>query len=153
MGRPKMNKPKPTKKDQRGKPRKNNPKHPSYELDNDVGHEVENLLEEQDSNISEEQDDSEGGQDKANTTIGSNSSGCSKPPPGNPISNFTMQSWPSWRKKFFTNWREDTKDTPNVCFVKTSVFLWIKTSLHQLFNSLFKSSLRRMAKVHNTRNS
>lgn len=115
MGRPKMNKPKPTKKDQRGRPRKNNPKHPSHELNNDVGHEVENLPEEQDSNISEEQDEIEGGQDEANTTIGSNSSGSSKPPPGNPISNFTMQSWPSWRKKLFTNWREDTKGVYAQC--------------------------------------
>ncbi|KAI9556076.1 hypothetical protein GHT06_018643 [Daphnia sinensis] len=76
-----MNKPKPTKKGQRGTPRKNNPKHPSHELDNDVGHEVENLPEEQDSNISEEQDEIEGGQDEANTTIRSNSGGSSKPPP------------------------------------------------------------------------
>jgi hypothetical protein len=110
MGRPKINEPKPTKKGQRGRPRKKNPKHPSHELDNDVGHEVKNLPEEQVSNISEEQDENEGGQDESNTTIGSNSSGSSKPPPGNPISNLTtMQSWPSWRKKCFTNWREDAK--------------------------------------------
>ena len=64
-----MNKPKPTKKGQKGRPRKSNSKHPSHELDNDVGHEVENLLEEQDSNISEEQDEIEGGQYEANTTI------------------------------------------------------------------------------------
>ncbi|EFX68841.1 hypothetical protein DAPPUDRAFT_114205 [Daphnia pulex] len=109
MGMKSRNRPKPTKKGQRGRPRKKNPKHPSHELDNDVGHEVENLPEEQVSNISEEQDENEGGQDESNTTIGSNSSGSSKPQPGNPISNFTMQSWPSWRNKFFTNWREDTK--------------------------------------------
>ncbi len=60
MGRPRKNKPIPTKKGQKGRHRKNNPKHPSHELDYDVGHEVENLPEEQDSNISEEQDESEG---------------------------------------------------------------------------------------------
>jgi len=149
MGRPKMNKPKQTKKGQRGRPRKNNSKHPSHELDNDVGHEVENLLEEQDSNISEEQDESDGGQDKANTTIGSKSSGSSKPPPGNPISNFTMQSWPSCVRNFLLTGEKAQKGyTPNACFVKTSVFSLDQNKLSQLFNSLFKSSLRRMANVH-----
>ena len=117
MGRPKSNKPKPTIKGKRGRPRKNNPTHPSHDIDNDVGHEVENLLQEQNSNISEEEDEIEGGQDEENTTIASSSSGISKPPPGKPISNFTMQSWPSWRKKFFTNWREDTKVVHAQCLL------------------------------------
>ena len=59
MGRPKSNKPKPTIKGKRGRPRKNNPTHPSHDIDNDVGHEVENLLQEQNSNISEEEDEIE----------------------------------------------------------------------------------------------